>query len=131
MKRSIEEDLLTWKNRQTHVPLVVRGARQVGKSFVVEQFGQQHFANCVTANFEQKPFLGNCFETLEPEKMISSLEIALNASITPGQTLLFLDEIQESPELLKKLRYFYEERPELPVLAAGSLLEFAIHERRS
>ncbi len=128
MKRSIEEDLLLWKNRQTHVPLLVRGARQVGKSFVIEQFGQQHFANCLTANFEQKPFLSNCFETLEPQKIINSLEIALNATITPGQTLLFLDEIQECPQAILALRYFKEQMPTLHVIAAGSLLEFALNQ---
>lgn len=128
MKRSIEEDLLTWKNRQTHVPLLVRGARQVGKSFVVEQFGREHFASCITANFEQKPFLNNCFEALEPQKIINSLEIALNTTITPGQTLLFLDEIQECPQAILALRYFKEQMPALHVIGAGSLLEFALND---
>lgn len=128
MKRSIEEDLHCWKDRPSRLPLLIRGARQVGKSFVIEQFGQRHFAHCITANFEQKPFLKNCFESLEPQKIINSLEIALNVSIRPGQTLLFLDEIQECPQAILALRYFKEQMPALHVIGAGSLLEFTLND---
>ena len=70
MKRNIEDDLLIWKNRQTHMPLLLRGARQVGKTYVVEQFGKQYFENVATANFEQRPeLIRNCFGTLEPQKV--------------------------------------------------------------
>lgn len=77
MKRNIEQDLVVWKNRPTHMPILLQGARQVGKTYVVEQFGKQHFVNVATANFEQRPeLIKNCFNTLEPQKIVSSLELA-------------------------------------------------------
>ena len=128
MRRSIEDELLVWKNRRVHLPLLLRGARQVGKTYVVEQFGKRHFENFVTVNFEQQPTIKqNCFGTLEPRKIIASLEIALNTNITPGKTLLFLDEIQECPQAIVALRYFKEQMPNLHVIGAGSLLEFLLN----
>lgn len=126
MKRKIEADLLIWKNRPTYTPLLLRGARQVGKTFVIEQFGRQHFENFVTANFEQRPALKKCFENLEPQKIIANLEIALNKNIKPGKTLVFLDEIQDCPQAILSLRYFKEQMPTLHVIGAGSLLEFVL-----
>lgn len=127
MKRKIEADLLIWKNRSTHPPLLLRGARQVGKTFVIEQFGRQYFENLASVNFEQRPALKKCFENLEPQKIIANLEIALNQNIRPDKTLVFLDEIQDCPEAILSLRYFKEQMPGLHIIGAGSLLEFVLN----
>jgi hypothetical protein len=126
MKRDIELTLETWKNEEHRYPLLVRGARQVGKSYSVIKFGENEFDNLVEVNFEQKPQYKTCFETLEPKKIIESLSILSKSDIIPGKTLLFLDEIQECPNAISALRYFYEQMPELHVIGAGSLLEFVI-----
>ncbi len=126
MKRDIEETLRDWKNDRRRRPLLVRGARQVGKSYTITQFGETEFDNIVIVNFEQNPECKTCFDTLEPQKIIDTISILLHASITPRKTLLFLDEIQECPKAITALRYFYEQMPQLHVVAAGSLLEFAL-----
>ncbi|MFZ4077147.1 MAG: ATP-binding protein [Legionellaceae bacterium] len=129
MQRSIEADLVQWKNQKNHMPLIVRGARQIGKSFVIEQFGRKHFEQVVTLNFELSPQLKTAFIDLDPHKIIQILELFVGAPIQPNQTLLFLDEIQECPEAIMALRYFKEKMPELHVIAAGSLLEFALQSK--
>jgi len=126
MKRDIEETFRSWKNEERRYPLLVRGARQVGKSYSITKFGESEFDNLVEVNFEQKPQYKVCFDTLEPKKIIESLSILSKSDITPGKTLLFLDEIQECPNAITALRYFYEQMPELHVIGAGSLLEFVI-----
>ncbi len=126
MKRDIEVTLETWKKEEHRYPLLVRGARQVGKSYSVIKFGENEFDNLVEVNFEQKPQYIACFETLEPIKIIDTLSVLSKADIIPGKTLLFLDEIQECPNAISALRYFYEQMPELHVIGAGSLLEFVI-----
>ncbi len=126
MKRDIETTLETWKQEKQRYPLLVRGARQVGKSYSVITFGENNFDNLVEINFEQKPQYKACFDTLEPIKIIESLSILSKADIIPGKTLLFLDEIQECPNAISALRYFYEQMPGLHVIGAGSLLEFVI-----
>lgn len=126
MKRSIEDELKRWKEEPLRMPLLIRGARQVGKSFTVEKFGKENFAETVTINFEFKPVLKDCFRDLDPKKIIREVELALNVQIRPGTTLLFLDEIQFCPEAITSLRYFKELMSDLHVIAAGSLLEFAL-----
>jgi predicted AAA+ superfamily ATPase len=126
MYRKIEKYLLAWKDTVDRLPLLVRGARQVGKSYAVEAFGRAHFANMVVINFEQQREFMACFETLYPQKIINLIYSISGQSITPGSTLLFLDEIQECPNAILALRYFYEQLPSLHVIAAGSLLEFAL-----
>ncbi len=128
MRRHLEKELIIWKNRPDKLPLILRGARQVGKSFLVEAFGKNHFESLVTINFEFEPAFRECFATLDPAKIIPAIEILANKTIQAGKTLLFLDEIQECPQALLSLRYFKEKMPELHVIAAGSLLEFVIHE---
>ena len=126
MKRDIEVTLENWKKEEHRYPLLVRGARQVGKSYSVIKFGENEYDNLLEVNFEQKPQYKACFDTLEPKKIIESLSILSKADISPGKTLLFLDEIQECPNAISALRYFYEQMPELHVIGAGSLLEFVI-----
>jgi len=126
MTRDIDETLRTWKKEAHRYPLLVRGARQVGKSYSIKQFGENEFDNVVEVNFEQKPQYKSCFDTLEPKNIIETLSVLSKSDIIPGKTLLFLDEIQECPEAITALRYFYEQMPGLHVIGAGSLLEFVM-----
>lgn len=126
MKRLVFQDLIHWRNSSTRRPLVLRGARQVGKTHIVRQLGQT-FQHYLEVNFEKNPDLAKIFEhDLDPQRIARELSLATNSPIEPGTTLLFLDEIQEAPKVLIALRYFYEEMPELHVIGAGSLIDFAI-----
>lgn len=126
MKRLIEKNLDAWKESKRRKPLLIRGARQVGKTYVVRQFGRK-FKSFAEINFELLIDAGEIFKTdLKPDRIIRDLSLLLQTKINPKETLLFLDEIQEAPEAIKALRYFYELMPELHVIAAGSLLEFQI-----
>jgi predicted AAA+ superfamily ATPase len=127
MKRSIEKHLQSWQQEPTRLPLLIRGARQVGKSFTIEKFGREFFENCVTINFDLYPHYSQCFEgDLDPFRIIETLSVIARTDIFPGKTLLFLDEIQQCPRAIMALRYFYEKLPTLHVIGAGSLLEFAL-----
>jgi len=109
------------------MPLLVRGARQVGKSFTIEKFGQEFFDACVTINFDLYPHYATAFESsLEPGRILETLSVIARQDIVPGKALLFLDEIQQCPRAIMALRYFHEMLPELHVIGAGSLLEFAL-----
>ncbi|MCD8208944.1 MAG: AAA family ATPase, partial [Bacteroidales bacterium] len=124
--RIVDRYLLEWKEENPHKPLLVRGARQVGKSSAIRQLGST-FKYFVEANFERDKeiipmFTGN----LEPKEIAAHLSGFYNTPIVPGETLLFLDEIQACPEAVHSLWFFYEDYPELHVVAAGSLLEFAL-----
>lgn len=128
MKRDIEKDLLLWKDNPRRMPLLLRGARQVGKSFVIEQFGKKYFENFVVVNFEEYPEYKGCFNTLNPTKILANLELVTGRTIQPGKTLVFLDEIQECPEAITALRYFKEKMADLHMIGAGSLLEFVLND---
>ncbi len=126
MKRLIEKNLDAWKENKRRKPLLIRGARQVGKTYIIRQFGEK-FKSFAEINFELLIDAREIFKTdLKPDRIIRDLSLLLQTKITPKETLLFLDEIQEAPEAIKALRYFYELMPELHVIAAGSLLEFQI-----
>ncbi|MBN2036714.1 MAG: ATP-binding protein [Chitinispirillaceae bacterium] len=127
MRRSIEKYLVSWKNSAHRLPLLMRGARQVGKSYTIEKFGKEWFENCVTANFDLYPKFASCFAgSLEPKEVCAAISVMAAQEIIPGKTLLFLDEIQQCPRAIGALRYFYEKMPALHVIGAGSLLEFAM-----
>src|SRR3989338_8809142 len=126
MKRSLERLLLQWKSDGARKPLLVRGPRQVGKTFAICEFGKSHFENLVEVNFELQPRLKTLFETLDVQEITKNISLLLNAPITQGRTLLFFDEIQECPRAITALRYFYEKMPDLHLIGAGSLLEFAL-----
>lgn len=128
MDRELSQHLQTWRNKPVHLPLLLRGARQVGKTFLVEQFGQAHFDNFISINFEAEPEYCTCFETLKPNEIITKIQVLSQQTVTPGQTLLFLDEIQACPNAIMALRYFKEKMPALHIIGAGSLLEFALEE---
>jgi hypothetical protein len=127
MKRDIEQDLILWKKSNDRYPLLVRGARQVGKSYLVESFGRGHFKKTIVVNFELQPRLKEVFKDLDPEKIISKINMLLGVRISPEDSLLFLDEIQDCPEAIVAMRYFREKMPGLAVIGAGSLLEFALN----
>lgn len=126
MKRLIDHYLLQWKTSLLRKPLLLRGARQVGKTYAVRVLGET-YASFVEINFEDNKKARTVFQAdLDPARMLRELAIHADQQIIPGQTLLFLDEVQIVPEALLALRYFYEKMPDLHVIAAGSLLDFAI-----
>jgi predicted AAA+ superfamily ATPase len=128
LSRNIDIDLLKWKNEKAGKPLLLRGARQVGKSTAVRQLATQ-FEYFLEVNFEEQKTVNSLFEgDLDPKELCESLSILFNTPIIPGKTLLFFDEIQSCIPAISSLRFFYEKYPELHVIAAGSLLEFALSE---
>ncbi len=128
MRRIVEKKMLDWKGSQRRKPLIIRGARQVGKTWLVENFLALEFENLAKIDLEERKDLHAHFSgNLDPKGILEALEITAG-KIVPGKTLLFLDEIQACPRAIMALRYFYEKMPELHVVAAGSLLEFAFDE---
>ncbi len=127
MKRDIEKELFNWKEHKDRLPLLLRGARQVGKSYIVEEFGKKAFKNLVVVDFEFSPELKQCFTTLDPVEIINKLQLLMGVSIEVETTLLFLDEIQECPNAIMALRYFKEKYSRLAVIGAGSLMEFTLN----
>lgn len=130
IKRQELDYLSTWLNQTGRKPLVIRGARQVGKSTLVRELAKSENAPLFTANLERNPELCAAFERGEPRRVLATLELLTGRSIEPGKTLLFIDEIQASPDALAALRYFHEEMPNLRVVAAGSLMEIAFADTR-
>lgn len=126
MKRDIDNTLLEWKNDLRRRPLLLRGSRQVGKSYSVRAFGTAHFSNLIEIDFELYPEMAGCFSSLEPKEINEKISILTRQDIQPGETLLFFDEIQKCPAALKSLRYYYEKMPQLHVISAGSLLDFIL-----
>ena len=127
MYRSRLNDLKLWACASKHKPLIIRGARQVGKTTLVSLFAQENAFELLQLNFERNPEYADFFNVNDPKQIISLLEIQFNQDIKAGKTLLFLDEIQAQPTVLKTLRYFYEEMPDLHIIAAGSLLDFELN----
>ncbi len=126
MKRLVDWHLRTWKNKKERKPLLLKGARQIGKTYSVRQLGME-FDSLVEINFELTPDAKTIFEkNLDPKRIIWELELLLEKKIIPGKTLLFLDEVQAAPKAIIALRYFYEIMPSLHVVAAGSLVDFAV-----
>ncbi len=127
MKRFIEDILIKWKDEKGRKPLVLSGARQVGKSYVIEQNFAGHFEQLLSINFEKQPEFHSCFDSgYDPARILRRIEALAGQRLTIGRTLLFFDEVQFCPEAIISLRYFFEEMPDLHIIAAGSLLEFTI-----
>jgi predicted AAA+ superfamily ATPase len=127
MKRFIEDILIKWKDEKGRKPLILSGARQVGKSYVIEQNFARQFEQLLSINFEKQPEFHSCFESgYDPAKILRRIEALAGQRLTIGKTLLFFDEVQFCPEAIISLRYFFEEMPDLHIMAAGSLLEFTI-----
>ena len=128
IERIIDSLLLEWKNGERRKPLLLRGARQVGKSWAVEHLGET-FDYFIEVNFEKRPQMLDLFQKIrDVRELTAHLSMYYNTPVIPGRTLLFLDEIQKSPEAIQSLWSFKEDYPELHVVAAGSLLEFALQE---
>lgn len=123
MKRSLLSKLTAWKTAQYRKPLLLMGARQVGKTTLLRQFGKQAYDQIVELNFDNHPELKQLFESdLKPERILRDISLAMDVNIIPGETLLFFDEIQECPNALNSLKYFNEEANQYHVCGAGSLL---------
>lgn len=124
MYRRALDYLIEWKDRKSRKPIIVRGARQVGKTWLARELATTCFDDLIEINFEYEIEAASLFESRNPKEILSLLEIRYGKKIVPGKTLLFLDEIQSSIDVFSTLRYFYELLPELHVIATGSLLEF-------
>lgn len=128
IERSVDSLLLEWKNSSSLKPLLLRGARQVGKSWAVKHLGET-FDYFIEVNFEKRPDMKDVFEkVLDVHELANSLSMLYGKPVEPGKTLIFLDEIQDSPDAIRSLWSFKEDYPDLHVVAAGSLLEFALKE---
>ncbi|MFC1521114.1 ATP-binding protein [Elusimicrobiota bacterium] len=123
MKRDIYQDLLDWKKSDNRKPLILRGARQVGKTYILREFGKNEYSDFAYFNFEESPGLRDFFKgKIAPEKIIEKLSTYLEKDILPAKTLIIFDEIQNSPETLTGLKYFNENFNQYHIAAAGSLL---------
>ena len=128
LTRKIDKELLLWKAENERKPLLIRGARQVGKSSSIRKLGE-HFEFFLEINFEENKKVHSLFEgDLTPQVLCENLAVMFDTTIEPGKTLLFFDEIQACIPAISSLRFFYEKMPELHLIAAGSLLEFALAE---
>lgn len=128
MDRKITQDLRKWLGQSDRKPLVLRGARQVGKTWVVRDFAKKVNLQLLELNFERDIKAKNLFTSSDPKKILMQLEAFLNCKINAKEVLLFLDEIQAAKEIFSKLRWFAEELPELAIIATGSLLDFMLQE---
>jgi len=131
MRRSAFDDLREWADADQKRPLIVRGARQVGKTWLVENFAREHLGDVATINVERHAGMRAMLADPSPRANLAAIEALLGKPIEPGRCLLFFDEIQALPDLFARLRYFHEELPDLHVVAAGSLLDFALAEHTS
>src|SRR5215208_4470158 len=123
-------DLSKWSRQRNRKPLIIRGARQVGKSTLARQLAEETELELLEVNFERNPQYRQAFVSNEPKRILTALQLLTGKSVAAEGLLLFLDEIQAAPEALAALRYLYEEMPQLHVVAAGSLLEFTLGDAR-
>ncbi len=126
MRRRYTDYLKTWFHDSSRKPLLLRGARQVGKTWLARNLAESEGLLLVEFNFERSPELITLFDSNNPHQILKRIEQQFSITIDPQKTLLFLDEVQAKPELIAKLRWFYEDMPELAIIAAGSLLEFVL-----
>lgn len=121
--RSILKDLAAWKDSRFRKPLVLQGARQVGKSWVLNKFGKDCFDNCVYVNFDTMPEIKQDFaRTKDPKRLINVLSMVSGMKIEPGRTLVILDEIQECNDALNSLKYFVNKHQSMPLFVPGRYL---------
>ena len=132
MYREKIEELKKWKQSPTRKPLIIRGARQVGKTWLMKEFGEKYYDKCAYINFDDNTRMNKLFEEdFDLDRIIQGLKIESGVNIEPENTLIILDEIQETPKALKALKYFCENAREYHIISAGSLLGVAIHEGTS
>lgn len=131
MKRLIEAELKAWKNNRDRKPLILNGARQVGKTYILREFGERNYKNVVYVNLETNTSVASYFsDDISPERIIRYLEAYANEAVIPEETLIILDEIQSCERALTALKYFCEQTPEYHIAAAGSLLGVAINREK-
>ncbi len=132
MKRSLYYYLLEWKSSLNRKPLLLQGARQVGKTYLINRFGENEYTNYIYLNFEQNPDLKTLFTgNLTPENIINNISLFIGRKIIAKDTLVFFDEIQAVPEAITSLKYFYEQAPEFHIISAGSLLGVSVVKQSS
>ena len=132
MKRDGLTKLIGWKNKPNRKPLLIKGARQVGKTYLMQEFGRCCYERSIYVNFDNNPQMLELFRLdFDLERIKRGLELETNQKIDPATTLLIFDEIQNSPQALASLKYFYEQAPNLQIVAAGSLLGVALHSESS
>ena len=132
MDRSLFVKLEQWKNKKKRKPLIIQGARQVGKTWIMKEFGARFFKDTVYINFDNNEAMKGVFEIdFDISRIVSAIKIEYGKSFKPEDTLIIFDEIQEAPKALAALKYFYENAPEYAVMAAGSLLGVALHQGTS
>lgn len=130
IKRDIIKKFVEWKNRSERLPLIVQGARQIGKSWAIEEFGRHYYKNIAVFNFDKNKELCDVFEkTKDVKRILSDLQLYSQVTIIEGETLIFFDEIQNCKEALNTLKYFAEDAPQHHIIAAGSLLGVAIRHK--
>ncbi len=128
MYRYAMENLREWKNRKNRKPLIIEGARQVGKTWLMKEFGRQEYTNTVYINFDSNSRMAELFSAdLDITRILRGIEIYTGKKINSEDTLIIFDEVQEVPKALSSLKYFYEDAPEYHVICAGSLLGIALH----
>lgn len=128
MEREIIKKLIKWKDSKNRKPLIIHGARQVGKTYIVKKFGKKYYDNLIYVNFEtNKEICEQIGESIDVEYIINKLELFYGEKIVPEKTLIFFDEIQANERALTSLKYFCEDAPEYHIIAAGSLLGIAIN----
>ena len=128
MKRIIYKDLLKWKDSKDRKPLIVDGARQTGKTWILKEFGKNEFKNTVYINCDEESEMKTLFFDFDVERLLRAFSSITEESIIPGETLIILDEIQEVPIAITSLKYFCENAAEYHIVAAGSLLGISIHQ---
>ncbi len=132
MYRIAIEKLYKWKESKRHKPLIIQGARQVGKTWIMKEFGRKAYADAVYINFDSNSQMADLFASdLNVDRLIMGLELYVGRKIDPLNTLLIFDEVQEVPRALSSLKYFYEDAPQYHIVCAGSLLGVALHEGTS
>lgn len=130
MEREIVKELLKWKQEKNRKPLIIHGARQVGKTYIIKEFGKKYYQNLIYVNFEtNKELSEEIDDSIDAKYIINKLELFFGEKIIPGKTLIFFDEIQANERALTSLKYFYEDAPEYHIIAAGSLLGIAINRK--
>jgi len=132
MRRILYKNLLLWKNSRNRKPLLLQGARQVGKTYLVDEFGHNEYSDFIYLNFEQDPDLKTLFTgSLNPQNIIKNISLYIGQKITSDDTLIFFDEIQVVQDVLTSLKYFYEQTPDYHIIAAGSLLGVSVGKQSS
>jgi predicted AAA+ superfamily ATPase len=133
MERKLMLELIKWKDKKGRKPLLLEGARQVGKTYLLKDFGKRYFKNVAYINFQNpSQELIDLFNgSIDPKRILTMLELMLNINITPSETLIFFDEAQEVPRALTSLKYFCEDAPEYHIVTAGSLLGIFLHKDSS